>query len=95
MFAVAMQVLAGNPQSLFYTAVAAAVYCALCAFQARARRPFLLGLGGIVLGGAALSATYVTKKPILFVGTGQGYADLVPFDPDWMLRRLFTDGAAS
>jgi len=45
-------------------------------------------------GGAALSATYVTKKPILFVGTGQGYADLVPFDPDWMVRRLFAEGTA-
>jgi len=43
-------------------------------------------------GGAALSATFVTKKPILFVGTGQGYADLVPFDPDWMLQRLFAEG---
>jgi tetratricopeptide (TPR) repeat protein len=56
MFAVAMQVLAGNPQSLFYTAVAASIYCALCGCQARARRPFLLGLAGMVLGGAALSA---------------------------------------
>ncbi len=62
-----------------------------------------VGIDGLVLtkldadakGGAALSATYVTKKPIIFVGTGQGYADLVPFDPDWMVRRLFTDGAAS
>ncbi|HLM70945.1 MAG TPA: signal recognition particle-docking protein FtsY [Thermoplasmata archaeon] len=45
-------------------------------------------------GGATLSATFVTKKPILFVGTGQGYADLVPFDPDWMIRRLFTEGTA-
>ncbi|MGA8604062.1 MAG: signal recognition particle-docking protein FtsY [Thermoplasmata archaeon] len=45
-------------------------------------------------GGAALSATFVTKKPILFVGTGQGYADLVPFDPDWMVRRLFAEGTA-
>lgn len=45
-------------------------------------------------GGAALSATFVTKKPILFVGTGQAYEDLVPFDPDWMLRRLFAEGTA-
>jgi len=45
-------------------------------------------------GGAALSATFITKKPLLFVGTGQGYADLVPFDPDWMVRRLFAEGAA-
>jgi len=61
-----------------------------------------VGIDGLVLtkldadakGGAALSATFVTKMPILFVGTGQGYADLVPFDPDWMIRRLFTEGAA-
>jgi fused signal recognition particle receptor len=45
-------------------------------------------------GGAALSATFVTKKPILFVGVGQGYADFRPFDPDWMVRRLFAEGAA-
>jgi fused signal recognition particle receptor len=61
-----------------------------------------VGIDGLVLtkldadakGGAALSATFVTKKPILFVGTGQGYDDLVPFDPDWMLRRLFAEGTA-
>jgi fused signal recognition particle receptor len=44
-------------------------------------------------GGAALSATYITKKPILFVGVGQGYADFQPFDPDWLLARLFAEGA--
>jgi fused signal recognition particle receptor len=43
-------------------------------------------------GGAALSATYVTHKPVLFVGTGQGYGDLAPFDPEWMVRRLFAEG---
>jgi len=61
-----------------------------------------IGVDGLVLtkldadakGGAALSATFVTKKPILFVGTGQGYGDLLPFDPDWMLRRLFAEGTA-
>jgi len=31
-------------------------------------------------GGAALSISYETKKPILFIGTGQGYDDLKPFD---------------
>jgi len=62
-----------------------------------------VGVDGLVLtkldadakGGAALSATFVTKKPILFVGTGQGYEDLVPFDPDWMVRRLFAEGSAA
>jgi len=61
-----------------------------------------IGLDGLVLtkldadakGGAALSATYVLKKPIVFVGVGQGYQDLVPFDPDWMVRRLFSEATA-
>jgi len=35
-----------------------------------------------VKGGSALSVTYVTKKPILFIGTGQRYEDLQPFNPE-------------
>jgi fused signal recognition particle receptor len=31
-------------------------------------------------GGAALSVSYVTKKPVIFLGMGQGYDDLNPFD---------------
>ncbi len=62
-----------------------------------------LAIDGLVLnkldadskGGGALSVTYVTKKPILFVGVGQGYGDLRTFDPDWMVRRLFAEGTAA
>jgi len=62
-----------------------------------------LGIDGLILtkldadakGGAALSATYVTKKPLVFVGVGQGYEDLRPFDVDWMVRRLLSEGTAS
>jgi fused signal recognition particle receptor len=35
-----------------------------------------------VKGGAALSVTYVTEKPIVFVGTGQEYEDLEEFSPE-------------
>jgi fused signal recognition particle receptor len=35
-----------------------------------------------VKGGSALSVTYVTKKPIIFIGTGQSYEDIEPFDPE-------------
>jgi len=31
-------------------------------------------------GGAALSIAFATKKPILFLGVGQGYDDIKPFD---------------
>jgi len=39
-------------------------------------------------GGAALSISYITGKPILFIGTGQGYDDLEPFDPKWLVERI-------
>ncbi len=40
-------------------------------------------------GGAAISIAYTTGKPILFLGVGQTYKDLVKFDPNWLLDRLF------
>jgi fused signal recognition particle receptor len=39
-------------------------------------------------GGAAISIAYVTGKPILFLGTGQGYDDLERFDPEWVVEQL-------
>jgi fused signal recognition particle receptor len=40
-------------------------------------------------GGAAISISYVTGKPILFVGVGQRYDDLVKFDSEWLIGRIF------
>lgn len=42
-------------------------------------------------GGAALSISHAIGAPILFVGVGQGYDDLMPFDERWMLERLFSE----
>ena len=39
-------------------------------------------------GGAALSISYETKKPILFVGIGQGYDDLEPFDSELFISNI-------
>ncbi|AGN01528.1 cell division protein FtsY [Salinarchaeum sp. Harcht-Bsk1] len=39
-------------------------------------------------GGAAISIAHVTGKPILFLGTGQGYDDLERFDPEWVAEQL-------
>jgi fused signal recognition particle receptor len=41
-----------------------------------------------VKGGSALSVTYVTKKPILFIGTGQKYEDLEEFEPEGFLELI-------
>lgn len=39
-------------------------------------------------GGAALSVSYVTGKPILYLGVGQAYGDLKRFDREEILRNL-------
>jgi fused signal recognition particle receptor len=39
-------------------------------------------------GGAAISVAHVTGKPILFLGTGQDYGDLEPFDPEEIVDSL-------
>jgi len=42
-------------------------------------------------GGAAISISYVTGKPILFLGTGQGYDDIEPFVPEALVGQLLGD----
>jgi len=41
-----------------------------------------------VKGGAALSVTYVTRKPIVFIGTGQTYEDLQDFNPEQFTQMI-------
>lgn len=55
-----------------------------------------IGIDGIILtkadidekGGTALSVGYVTKKPILFLGTGQNYGDVEVFDKKKFIEKL-------
>ena len=42
-------------------------------------------------GGASLSIGYVIKKPIMFLGVGQGYDDIMEYDAEWMLNQLFSE----
>ena len=42
-------------------------------------------------GGAAISIAHVTGKPVLFLGTGQGYDDIERFEPDVLVDRLLGD----
>ena len=41
-------------------------------------------------GGAALSISHATGRPIILAGTGQGYDDLDPFDPNWLVDQLLS-----
>ena len=55
-----------------------------------------VGIDGVILtkvdvdekGGAAISVSYVTGKPILFLGVGQNYDDLKEFDSEEILKNL-------
>ena len=59
-----------------------------------------VGIDGIVLtkadvdekGGAAISISHVTKKPIIYLGTGQEYSDLKSFDPSIITSSLELSG---
>lgn len=55
-----------------------------------------ISIDGIILskqdvdekGGTSLSVSYITKKPILFIGTGQKYKDLEVFDKEKLIKQL-------
>ena len=42
-------------------------------------------------GGSSLSIGYVIKKPIMFLGVGQGYDDIMEYDAEWMLNQIFSE----
>jgi fused signal recognition particle receptor len=42
-------------------------------------------------GGAAISIAHTIGKPLMFLGTGQGYDDITPFSPDQVIRELFSE----
>lgn len=58
-----------------------------------------VGIDGVVLtkidadakGGCALSIAYAIGKPIIFLGIGQNYDDLIEFDAKWLVERIFRD----
>ncbi len=41
-------------------------------------------------GGSAISIAHQLKKPILYIGTGQDYKDIVKFSPDFITDKLFS-----
>ena len=57
-----------------------------------------VGVDGIIVtkadvyekGGALLSAVHSIKKPILFIGVGQEYADFKPFNPEEVVESLLS-----
>jgi fused signal recognition particle receptor len=40
-------------------------------------------------GGSAISIAHITSRPIVYIGMGQGYDDIVPFDSNKFIESLF------
>lgn len=41
-------------------------------------------------GGSIISISYLTSKPIMYLGIGQNYDDIIPFDLDQFIESLFS-----
>ena len=66
-----------------------------CVVQSQAFKD-MVGIDAIILtkadvdekGGAAVSISYVTHRPIIYLGNGQAYGDLEEFDKNKLLQGL-------
>jgi fused signal recognition particle receptor len=55
-----------------------------------------IGIDGIIMtkldsdakGGAILSVAHTVQKPIIFLGVGQSYDDLIAFDPEFIVKQV-------
>jgi fused signal recognition particle receptor len=60
-----------------------------------------IGADGVILtkadmdpkGGSAISIAYTIGKPLVFLGVGQEYSDIIPFTPDLIINEILLDDA--
>ncbi|MFA4916122.1 MAG: YfhO family protein [Syntrophales bacterium] len=100
-FAVAMQILAGHPQYVYYTAIAVFIYAGLLLFKSERWTAFVLGLLGMYIGAAALSAVQILSgieaagESIRSSGVSLEFASMFSFPPENFLTlvapRFFGD----
>lgn len=49
---------------------------------------FLTKADADVKGGSGISASLTTGRPIIFLGTGQKYGDIIPFSRSWIIEKI-------
>jgi xanthosine utilization system XapX-like protein len=92
--ALTMQILAGHPQYVFYTAIAAGLYSLLRLIKSPRPAHLLLGLGGMYLGAAALTAVQLLAglqaagESVRSSGTPYAFAAMFSFPPENFLTLL-------
>jgi len=88
MFAVAMSILAGHPQFVFYMGVAAGIYAMLNILRTRSPGKVMLGLAAMAAGGMALSAVQLFTglqgegETMRSVGMSYEFASSFSFPPE-------------
>jgi len=88
MFAITMQILAGYPQHVFYTAVAALIYSGLCMIKSEKRIKIAVGLLSMYIGASALGAVQlltgiqVAGESIRSSGLSYEFASRFSFPPE-------------
>ena len=91
MAALAMQILAGHPQYVFYTCVALVIYACFRTRRAERRLRFLAGIGLIFVGGVALSSVQLvtgiaaSDQSLRSVGIPFQFAAMFSFAPENLL----------
>jgi hypothetical protein len=92
--ALTMQILAGHPQYVFYTAIAAGLYTLFRLIKAPRRASLLVGLGSMYLGAAALTAVQLLAglqaagESVRGSGTPYTFAAMLSFAPENFLTLL-------
>ncbi|HNX95251.1 MAG TPA: hypothetical protein PKL14_08835 [Holophaga sp.] len=92
--ALAMQILAGHPQYVFYTGISVVVYAAFRLWKAPSRLQLMAGLGIAYIGGVALSAVQfltgmaASSQGVRSVGIPFEFASLFSFAPENFLTIL-------
>jgi hypothetical protein len=94
MFAVLMQILAGHPQYVFYTAVAAAVYSGFCLIKTQQRLKPFLGIAAMYTGALFLGAVQIltameaASESVRTGGVTFEFASMFSFPPENLVTLL-------
>ncbi len=94
MFAITMQILAGHPQYVFFTAIAAGLYAGLRLIKAQQRTLMVVGFGSMYVGAAALAAVQLLAgleaagESVRSSGISYAFAAMFSFPPENFLTFL-------
>ena len=94
MFVVTMQILAGHPQYVYYTAITVFIYAVFRFFRHDNKTIIVLGISGIYIGGFVIGAVQIltgidaTRESVRGLGVSFEFASMFSFPPENFLTLL-------